>query len=229
MIGDYLSKTVRLGVIFFLAAVFLTFGKASEAQQSGETTLDTLVVTAGRTQESLRSVPMKMDVIEGEDLRQSGASDVVEYLRRLGLQTRDSGGANYGDKSVVIRGLSSSTTGSDLNSDLLTLVDGRRAGTDGMAFIGLNMIDHIEIIRGPGAMQYGASAMGGVINIITKKGSERLNIRTEASYGSYEERKIGASGSGTYKDFDFALSATYGKSGDYKDANGTNYPHSGTG
>jgi vitamin B12 transporter len=168
-----------------------------------------------------------MEVVSGDDIRESGAINIADYLKRYGFQVTQERGPNYGDETIRIRGLANSAYGNDVNSDILILVDGRRNGTDTVSFQNMNMIDRIEIIRGPGAVQYGASAMGGVVNFITKRGTEELQVRAEAGGGSDGMYKTNASVSGMVKKFEYALGATYSHSGDYTDGSGKRWLYTG--
>jgi len=189
--------------------------------------LDTVVVTADRHDESLREVSQSMVVIEEKEIQNSAATDPTDLLKKYGIQVNQSDGAAYGQDSITIRGFSSSYHGNDINSNVLILVDGRRAVGDSMGVMSLNNIARVEIIRGPGAMQYGSSAMGGVVNFITKRGKEDPNLYLEAGFGSFSRQKYSFFGSGMRDKLDAAVAVNYEKVGDYKDGAGVQHKHSG--
>jgi vitamin B12 transporter len=188
--------------------------------------LDMVVVTADRSKETLRDVSQSMDIISGDELRDSGAINAVDYLKRLGFQVAQSRGPNYGDETIRIRGFSTSSSGNDVNTDILVLIDGRRAGSDSISFQSVNMVDRIEIIRGPGAVQYGAAAMGGVLNFITKRGTKDLKVRAEAGLGSDDNYKASVSVAGMSGKFEFSGGSSYSTGGDYSDGHGIVNPYS---
>lgn len=130
-----------------------------------------VVVTATRTQEEVKAVPQTVEVITKEDIEQLGATDVYSALRlAANVDVTSAGMAGH---NVMIRGMSTNHT--------LILIDGKRfAGEDTSATqnvyalgrLSLSNIERIEIVRGSASAQYGSDALGGVINIITKKSKE---------------------------------------------------------
>ena len=144
----------------------LFFSGSPLGAQSGSVSLDTVVVTADREAETLREVSQSMDIITEEDIQKSAAAEVTDVLKQYGIQIDYNNSPNAGQEGVTMRGFSSSMHGNDINSNVLILIDGRRAVSDSLSLQSLGNISRIEIIRGPGAVQYGSSAMGGVINII---------------------------------------------------------------
>ena len=128
-----------------------------------------IIVTATRTQNVTREVPAATHVIDGEKIRQSGASNLREALSYYTniMQTK----IDRGGHDVMIRGM-------DTNKSLI-LVDGRKPANESssaglgtaraMERINLQQVERIEVLRGPSSALYGSDAMGGVINIITKK------------------------------------------------------------
>lgn len=136
-------------------------GFAQEIQTETPYVMDTVVVTAKRTEEPLRDVSQNITVFTRKDIEQSGAVSVTDLLKKVGIQVYHDGGAGYGNEGVVIRGGRSSMHGFDIAGDILVLVDGHRTGSDFLGNIGLENTERIEVIRGPGAVQYGAAAMGG--------------------------------------------------------------------
>ena len=125
---------------------------------------DPVVVTGTRTEQQLSESPVPVIVIGRPQIQRSGARDVAELLQR-------EGGVHVGQlagrgSSVEIQGLSS--------EHVLVLVDGRRVngrinGAVDLARLRVASIERIEIVRGPSSALYGADALGGVINIITRR------------------------------------------------------------
>ena len=141
-----------------------------------------VVVTATRTQEEVKAVPQTVEVITKEDIEQLGATDVYSALHlAANVDVTSAGMAGH---NVMIRGMSTNHT--------LILIDGKRfAGEDTSATqnvyalgrLSLSNIERIEIVRGSASAQYGSDALGGVINIITKK-SKEPSIMVGLSTGS---------------------------------------------
>jgi vitamin B12 transporter len=213
-----------------IAALVISLAPAAGAQDQGDTEsfLDTLVVTAIRTLESIRDVPQNMEVISEEQIRASGATDVTDILEEHGILINYQYNRNYGNDSVKMRGFETSTHGFDILSGVQVLVNGRRIGLDSLSIMGLHAIERIEIIHGPGSVMYGSAGMGGVINIITKRGRPTPEARAEVGIGENGEGKASIFGAGTAGRFDIAAAANYSEVGDYTMGNGEKMRHSGT-
>lgn len=144
---------------------------AQDIQNNNVIVTPDVVVTATRTQEEVKAVPQTVEVITKEDIEQLGATDVYSALRlAANVDVTSAGMAGH---NVMIRGMSTNHT--------LILIDGKRfAGEDTSATqnvyalgrLSLSNIERIEIVRGSASAQYGSDALGGVINIITKKSKE---------------------------------------------------------
>ncbi len=214
-------------LLLLLAALQAAPAFAEEDAEKKLTLLDTVVVTADRSEDTLRETPQNVTVISGADIENSAASSLVDALKREGIQVFWTGTENYGNEKIVMRGGKSSMNGFDLSGDVLLLVDGRRAGTDNFSAIGLDNIERVEIIHGPGAVQYGSSAVGGVINVITKRGHKTPSVRFEAGLGSYDGQNYKAFASGMLGNLDIAAWGNYAKAGDYEDGDGEVHLNSG--
>ncbi len=142
------------------------------------------VTSASKKAQKLSEVPAAIFVITGEDIRRSGARNVPEALRMApGVDVAAIGGGRY---AVTIRG----GNGRFANK-LLVLVDGRSVYTplfSGVVWetIGpvLENIDRIEVIRGPGAVVWGANAVNGVINIISKHSTDTQGVLVSGGTGT---------------------------------------------
>ena len=166
--------------------------------------------------EMLKEAPETKTIISRADLDRKGARTLSDAL--AAEQDIQMGTDNMGRKTVGIRGAEPRHT--------LILVDGRRlagglskyyGATDEVNRLGLDDVDHIEIIRGSGTARYGADAIGGVINIVTKVShKQRVRLTTEGSWidvkGHQYNHSIGYStgdlGNGTYMDFSYGWSKT---------------------
>ena len=180
--------------------------------------MDEVVVTATRQEEPLSSIPASVTVITEEEVDQSAAQNVPELLRSVpGVLVNDiaGNGRNY---TVDLRGFGE--TGS-LNT--LVLVDGRRinqadlSGVD-WALIPKSRVERIEIVRGSrGSVLYGENATSGVINIITKKGSQVPTATGGLLAGSYETFQGNASVGGVINDLSIAINSNYRTTEGYRD------------
>lgn len=136
--------------------------------KSGEVYQD-VVVTASRREQSPLESPNAVTILTEEDIRLSGARTLPDLLRRVpGVDVMQ---MSYADYNVSVRGFNRRVA-----NKILVLVDGRTAYQDflgGMLWrgmlIGMEDIDRIEVVRGPGSAIYGAYAYTGMVNIITKR------------------------------------------------------------
>lgn len=171
--------------------------------------LEPIFVTAARSPQSLADLIADVTVIGPDEIERAGAQSVAELLARVpGVEIATNGGPGS-TTSVFLRGANSGHT--------LVLIDGLRVGSssDGAtAFeaIPLDQIDHIEILRGPASSLYGADAVGGVIQIFTRRGEGAPAANASAGYGTYGTATATAGvagGDGTWR---YALQAGARKS-----------------
>ncbi|MBM4271155.1 MAG: TonB-dependent receptor [Deltaproteobacteria bacterium] len=196
----------RVSQSLFILTVFLVtiasggFALAApqDVAQEKAIVMEEVVVTATRGMEEIRKVPAHVSIIAEEEIKKSGATNVVELLDKLeGIQIRSYSG-NPAESIIDMRGFG----GENPFGKTLILLDGRRMNRPDMRNINwlqisLNNIERIEVVRGASGVLYGDAAIGGVINIITKKGKgpPKFNASVIAgSYGLHNER-VGVSGS----------------------------------
>lgn len=166
-------------------------------------TLDEVVVTSLRTGIKRSNVPQSMTVITKSAIALTPSQEFTDLLKKnAAINIIQYPGLSAG---VGIRGFRPQFSG--LNQRSLLLVDGRPAGTANIATINPADIERIEVLKGPASALYGSSAMGGVVNIITKKSAGDVHGNVYAEYGSYETVKLGAAAGGNItKKIDFDLS-----------------------
>src|SRR6266581_120521 len=166
--------------------------------------LDPIVVTAARSAQPLSELLADLTIIGPEEIARAGQSSVAELLaRQPGVEISTSGGP-ASTTAVFLRGANSNHT--------LVLIDGVRiasstAGTASFEAIPVEQIERIEILRGPASSLYGADAVGGVIQIFTKRGEQDGGVRLNASagYGSYDTAKLAAGAAGGTGPWTYAL------------------------
>jgi len=193
-------KNLVIGSVLFSSAALAQDKKTDSLKGS---VLDEVVVTTLRTETKRGNVPRSMTVISKSAMALTPAQEVTDLLKKnSSVSIIQYPGLSAG---VGIRGFRPQFSG--LNQRSLLLVDGRPPGTVNIATINPADIERIEILKGPASALYGSSAMGGVINIITKKSSGDVHGNVFAEYGSYETAKLGAAAGGNItKKLDFDLS-----------------------
>ena len=143
---------------------------------------DDVFVTATRTPISKNNVIADVTTISSEDIERAGSSSLPELLQRQpGIEISNLGGAGK-VSTLSLRGTSSTHS--------IVLIDGMRVGAATTGFsaiehIPLSQIEKIEIVRGPASSLYGQDAIGGVIQIFTKKGVDGFKPYVGIGYGSY--------------------------------------------
>ena len=185
---------------------------------------DEVVVTATRSPYSLDRVPLRVRVISADDIALSAARTVDEALRGEGsLQVRDSVG-NGRDVRISVRGLSA-------GQNALILLDGRRLNNSDLSepdltAIALKDVERIEVLEGGAGVLFGDQAVGGVVNVITRRGGEQGG-RLAVGVGSYDARNIqfGYGGSALDERLDYRLSAQKDDAEGYRDETDIDYGH----
>ena len=221
------SLVNRLLLAFLL--VVLACAPVSHAAEESQTTtekaaldqshfeLDEIVVTAAKVEEPVKQTPRNVTVITAEDIAESPSNNIVDLMsREVGISVRSLQGT---DRQAVIdiRGM-----GATAGSNVVVLVDGVKlnspdlSGPD-LSSISLNQIERIEVVRGSGGVLYGDGAVGGVVNIVTKKGTLGTQVDASASYGSYDTMDAWASVRGGYKDLSYSLNGALYDSDGYRD------------
>ena len=159
--------------------------------QANALTLDPIVVSASKTEQSLKDITANIDVITAEELEEKHITSVIDALKTLSNIPMAQNGGIGNQSSFFLRGFSS--------ENAIVLVDGIRYNdpttTKGQAqleHLMVNDIERIEILKGAQSGIWGANAVSGVINIITKKATEQLKISGTAEYGNYATTKLGA-------------------------------------
>ena len=198
-------------------------GTAFAAEDLQEFALDDMVVTASRVPTQKVDTPADISVITKEEIADQNYASASDALRAIpGVNVLGSGakGSSMGQDKILLNG----------DERVLVLVDGRRMnlGSSGNSSADwlppVNAIERIEVLKGGGSALYGTDAVGGVINVIMKKGSEIGNhVTVKAAGGSWnaEQYAISASGS-TDSGLGLIVSATKERRGEYKfkNANG---------
>jgi len=192
---------------------------AQSADNKADTSLSTVVVTASGTAVDIKEAPASISVITREDIERKPVTSIGELLSTIPGVTGGLSGTGAQSK-IKLRGLPEKYT--------LILVDGKRQGNSAginyrddlgsqdLDWISPEMIERIEVVRGPMSSLYGSDAMGGVINIITRKigkrwsGSTTLNYSKPSDGDRGDTRQLGFNISGPLSDkFGLRLGGNY--------------------
>ncbi|MBW6520922.1 MAG: TonB-dependent receptor [Desulfoarculaceae bacterium] len=183
-----------------------------------------LTITASRIPEKRSEVSASLMVIDREEIERSGADTVGDLMAAKGAgHIQKYPGALT---TIGIRGFRTESHGNDLQGHVLVLLDGRRAGTGNLARIMTRNVERIEIIRGPGAVQYGSGGMGGVVNVITRQGAKN-SVVVEAGGGSFGTAEAAVGGTAKNQGFDFSGAFSYERQDDYTTGSGARFANTG--
>jgi iron complex outermembrane receptor protein len=215
-----MNKFLSLGVFAIITGVSSSIHAEVETAASE---IPTVVVSAARTEQSTLTTPASITVITRKQIDDSGASHLADVLRgQGGVQIKDL----YGDGSratVDMRGF-----GDSAGSNTLILIDGRRLNNPDIASPDLNTIvlddvERIELVQGSAGVLFGDQAVGGVINIITRKpGALRHSLKLSA--GSYNTVSVNAMTSQALDNgINYRVSLDARESDNYRDHNELSY------
>ena len=197
-------------------------------EKIGEFNLDQMVVTASRLEESNFEANANVNVVTRKDIEDKHYQTVSDALRAVpgvAIQNYSATGANYSADYLYVNG----------TSHVLVLVDGQRANTNGSTFSVLqpsevsNMdnIERIEVLKGSASTLHGSDAVGGVINIITRKPKAGgATTKISGAWGSYGKKTYNVYNEGMTKGgFYWTVNGHTDKMDNYKDGHGNSTPN----
>ncbi|MFT4223942.1 MAG: TonB-dependent receptor [Dysgonomonas sp.] len=190
---DYMKKKFCIITLLAISVHTLYSKDKPEAEIRDSVNLGEIVITGSRPEVNLKNLPMSVTVVENKQIEnrfeQSLLPIITEQVPSLFITSR--GIMGYGVSTGAAGGMTIRGIGGSPTAQILMLIDGHPQ------YMGLMghpladsyqtlMADRVEVVRGPASVLYGSNAMGGVINIITKK-QQQDGIKTglRAMYGSY--------------------------------------------
>ena len=197
-VGERVSERIRFGIIMkkinnmlyqhqrIRLAYLLILASLATHPVFAQTRMETLVVSGSRFEENIERISANIQVITKDQIQQSTASNLAEVLQQVGnVPMSNQGGGLLGIGATPDLG----GYGANASSNTLVLVDGVRINPVDSTIAPLNSvplsaIERIEITNGGASVQYGNNATGGVINIITKDGSQSSSVAA-ITYGSF--------------------------------------------
>ena len=193
-----------------LATVLLAGGvQAQQLALADTATLRETVVTANRVEQPLSDLVADMSIVDRETIEAAGAAGVADVLSRLpGVQMVRNGGLGS-NSSVYLRGADNRFTAVYIDG---VRVDSQSTGGASWQDIPLEAIDRIEVLRGPAAAVYGSDAIGGVVQIFTKKGEGKAKPYVGLGWGSRGTVKAQVGVSGGQAGWDYNLGVSHASS-----------------
>lgn len=186
-------RTISLAVGGLLvAAPLVAQAPRDSAAVDSVRRLAPVVTTATRTPVRADAVARRLDVVDRATIERTAFLDVTDVLKKeAGADVIQFGGLLSG---VGLRGFRPQYAGTTVRT--LLLVDGRPAGVTNAALLDLGDAERVEVLRGPASALYGSSAMGGVINVVSRRRTDALGGRVQAGVGSFGASELRAEGGG---------------------------------
>jgi iron complex outermembrane receptor protein len=186
--------------IFVFSGCFAFASQLSAQEDTLPHRLEEVVVTGTRAQANRNNVPMTISVINRNEIEESGESAMLPVLsgRVPGMFVTQRGVTGFGVSTGGTGGITLRGVGGNPTTGVLVLIDGH---PQYMGIMGHHLpdayvasdVEQVEVIRGPASILYGSNAMGGVINIITRKQNEEgWSAGGRIMYGSYNTQKYQA-------------------------------------
>lgn len=189
---------------------------SSKAQQNNvvkHLDISEVRVNASRVNTKMKDLPQKVEVITQRVIKATPAIDLGDLLKKtVGIDVIQYPGVS---SSIGMRGFAPNASNSKY---VLVLINGKPSGTTNLATIDMSNVEQIEILKGPFSAQYGSSAMGGIINVVTKDSTDDLRGSASLEYGSFDSFKASLNIGGKLSEkvnFDASYSY-YDRSKDYK-------------
>jgi len=206
MIGSLISSTLLLAI-----------PGGVMAEEAGETyDLEEVVVTASRMPTKRVETAANVTVVSRREIEEKSLTTIAEALIQAGVKVESEGGSAVDSAKIMLNG----------SEQVVVLVDGRRVNWEQQVVSGragysldmlpnLDSVEKIEVVRGAASSLYGSSAVGGVVNIITRKGTER-NTTAATEFGSWGSRRYRLQTGNKIGDTGYLVTAERWKQGNYE-------------
>ena len=181
------KATLAVGVaLAALAAPGLTW--AQDAAPQDATSLDDVIVTAQRREQSLQEVPITVNVVTAETLEALAADDIGDmaaFVPGLSVSNTSPTQARYS-----IRGVATSDFGVGTDPAVGVYVDGVYAARSGAALLAFSDVARVEVLKGPQGTLFGRNSAAGAVSITTNKPSDEFEARLGLRLGEYDKRRL---------------------------------------
>jgi iron complex outermembrane receptor protein len=190
-----------------MSSVFITASicaAPSFAQQATETeqasSVDDIVVTARRREESLKDVPVAVTAVSAERLEQTGAADITTLQQQTPNATVQIARGTNSTLTSFIRGVGQQDPLWGFEPGVGLYVDDVYVARPQGAVLDIFDIERLEVLRGPQGTLYGRNTIGGAIKYVTKRLGQNPELTLKGAYGSYNQVDLIASGSAPLTD-----------------------------
>ncbi len=225
-----ISKAVQAGRVMGVSASIVAIAMAAPAMAQ----VEDIVVTAQKVEQNLQDVPIAISAVTGEALDRAGARSLEDITAIVPSVTFRKGTTNA-NSAIVMRGVGTISFSVAAEPSVSTVIDGVVLSRSGQSFLDLVDFERLEVLRGPQGTLFGKNASAGLVNIVSKGGTDRFEAEANLSAYTGDEYRARASVSGPiaedvtgrltgfYGTYDGNLTNIYG--GEKNDVNG--YEHYG--
>jgi iron complex outermembrane recepter protein len=180
-------RLVRISIVIFCFALSGLPALHAQETKGEEFTLEEITVTAEKRVENLQKTPIAMAVIQGADLRDTGAVSIADILKDIpNVSTSETGGMG---STINIRGLGQDMPIGVGDSSVSTNLDGTYQTRPETNIFGYFDVERVEVLKGPQGTLYGRNATGGVVNVVSVK-PKTDKVEGYASVESAEYKKM---------------------------------------
>ncbi len=173
-----------------MASATPAFAQDADAEESGD-----IIVTANRVEQNLQDVPIAVSAVSGDALVEAGVTG-LDGIGDLVPSVTFRKGTTSANSAIVMRGVGTISFSIAAEPSVSTVVDGIVLSRSGQSFIDLVDIERLEVLRGPQGSLFGKNASAGLVNIISRGGTDTLEIEGLAEYYEGDEYRLRSSISG---------------------------------
>ncbi|MDF8333795.1 TonB-dependent receptor [Novosphingobium cyanobacteriorum] len=216
----------KVQISLLASAAMMAFSGSAYAQaqaQAGADDVDenVIIVTAQNRRQDVNDVPIKIDVISGEQLKKIGFSDMNDVGKIAPIVQINQ---DQGTVKVTVRGIGTNSADEAQDTSVVVNVDGEYINRPNVMGMALFDMDRVEVLRGPQGTLYGRNSTGGAINFITRKPGNQFGFNGTVSYGNYNAVRADAG-----VDLPLGSTAAFRVAGFYEDRDGYNKHPAGGG
>ena len=204
-------------IVRTLSASLALFGASLGAKET-EPVLSDVVVTATGKPEQRSAIAGTVQVIDSQRIEASSAKSVTDLLAENAIGFFSEW--TPAQTSINIRGGASDGQGRDFRSQVLVLINGRRAGTANLSKLSPADVERVEVVRGPSSVVYGSQNIGGIINVIMKAGRTAPGTFVDVAAGSSDLLQGKLQHGGQSESADWYIGLSGGEKGDYSSGKG---------
>lgn len=179
----------------FAALAFASQASAQDAAPEDTGGISEIVVTAQKVSENVQDVPIAITAITADRLESSGVTS-LEGITQLVPSVTFRKGTTSANSAIVMRGVGTISFSIAAEPSVSTVVDGVVLSRSGQAFIDLVDAQRFEVLRGPQGTLFGKNASAGLVNIVSKGGTDTVQAEARAEYYEGDEYRLRAAASG---------------------------------